>query len=160
MNKREVIDYLLLRVQDINRIFGTVTDKRKIGAAFTANPHLQTPGLSDADIINFRRIVETGVLKNQIFRPPAGYEVLGFLIALKDMQERQLQSQIKVQDDDYAGIVADRIFSMFAANDGDLKAVKAHIKEKFSKMGEYSQALINKAYLIAKHKWETHVTQN
>lgn len=160
MSKRDAIDYLLLRVQDINRIFGTVTDIGLIGQVFMKYPQLQTPPLSDADIVNFRRIVETGVLKNPIFRPPVGHEVLGFLIALKDIQERQLQSQIMAQDDEFAGLIADRISSMFAAKDGDLEAVMENIRDKFSKFNGYSQALINRAYLIAKHKWETHVTTN
>ena len=160
MTKRDTLNYLLLRIQDINRIFGTVTDIHKMAQLFLEYPQLQTPALSDADIVNFRRIVETGILKNPIFRPPVGHDVLGFLIALKDIQDRQLQSQIRAQDDEFAGLIADRIFSMFSANNGDLEAVVENIRDKFSKFNGYSQALINRAYSIAKNKWETHVTAN
>jgi hypothetical protein len=154
------ISLLLSRMHDIQRIFGTIKNVAMIDCVFCENPELDTPWLSESDIIIFRRIVETGILKQPIFRPPVGHEVLGFLIALKDAQERQRAVKFEAYERELTEMVAERLFLFFVQHNGNLEAAKYEMADKFKNHNEYTRGVFNQAYLIAKKQWENHVNPN
>lgn len=155
-----IIRNLFSRIHDVHRTFGTITDKKAIHEAFKRSPDLFAPHITEPDVINFRRVVETGAMKDNLFRPPKGYKVLAFLIELRSFQERRYKMVVQEQENELVSIIANHLFLIFARNNGDMVASKKEMLDRFDAglggVDSASRVLFNKAYKVAKLKWDTH----
>jgi hypothetical protein len=76
-------------VHEVERIFGTLTDKNQISNVLPlCDP--QTIFLTPYNLEVFKRIVSTCVLSDPKFRPPNGYKILGFLTFLYQKQQTRI----------------------------------------------------------------------
>jgi hypothetical protein len=88
------IKFLIDRVRDVQREFGTITNKLTLQTAFETTI---CPDIFPPDLLLFRQIVERGVMEAADLRPPTGYKVLDFLTMLHHLQEQKRNRDDKEQ---------------------------------------------------------------
>lgn len=154
MTNQDSISYLLRRVHDIGTRFGTLTDVQVIHMS----EEIGLPELSERDIAIFRRVVETGVIANQRIRPPFGYRTLGFLITLKNEQERRMFAQIEAWNNAQVEMLTIMWAKKINALHGNLGAAKKEVAAMWGNitpMSETTRSIFNRSYELAKSQWET-----
>lgn len=153
MNQRQIINDTMYRVRQVYQQFGTITDKTLLETSFQSDPTLETPPITQTNIQVFRRIVSTGIMTNALFRPPAGHKVLGFLIALYNLQQQQLQRLEKIGTESLEEAVAEMWLMKFKKHDGRIKDAQKEVKDLFGTPDEYTAKLLNQSYTKARKQW-------
>jgi hypothetical protein len=135
------------RLQSCGRHYGTLTKKEYIE---TREPF---DGIVlDQDIADLKACVDRGVFANPLLRPPTGYKVLSFVIAVKNKYWQQQQDNDLVLESCFLSMWQRAI----ERHNGDFEAAKADIKAKWKKspLQPNFKQMINRAYLTACKKWE------
>jgi len=152
---KDYINSLLFRVDRARR--------RVFDQGATSTHQLQNckdvglPEFSDIDIQAFKRIVETGVVTSMEYRPPKGYAVLSFLIALKNEQERRYMEHNKTIRQEMIDCLTKMWTEKIEASGGNLSAAKERMKKAWgdSLLSEDLRQMLNLSYESAKTSWET-----
>ena len=76
------IRLLISRIRDIETIFGTLTDTSNLVYIPEA-----CPDIFPNDLILFKLVVQRGIMKDAMWRPPYGYKILSFLTTLSEYQQ-------------------------------------------------------------------------
>ena len=153
-NNQASIDFLLKRVVSIGHRFGTLTDKTAIFCAVD----LGIPELSQNDLALFKRVVETGAVTTRFFRPPNGYDVLSFLICLRDEQDKRWNDILVGQRDELVEMLTTMWTKKISALEGDFKAAKKEVIKMWgdkTQMNESTRQIFNQSYELAKAQWES-----
>ena len=151
---KKSIKLLLARIADIKKQFGTLTDKRVLVQHFGRAEWLEAPELNEDDLRVLRRAIETGIVDSPEFKPPTGYDVLGFLIALREHQQAQFNSRVDAQEEEMIKLCAQMWTRQLNLFKGDKAKAAENIKTMLG--GEVTpefKTRLNKAYKLAK-SWE------
>ena len=151
---KKSIKLLLARIADIKAQFGTLTDQRVLGQHFSRAEWLESPELNEDDLRLIRRAIETGIINSPEFKPPTGYDVLGFLIALREHQQAQFNSRVDTQEEELIKLCAQMWTRQLNLYKGDKAKAAENIKTMLG--GEVTpefKTRLNKAYKLAK-LWE------
>jgi hypothetical protein len=154
-NIRASIDFLLSRIQETHRIFGTVTDQTVLMGLSAHGAEINAPEFSERDLKNFRFIVRNGVMKNVWLRPPYGYKVHGFLLELSRIQHKQREAKKAAQNDELVEATCPLWLSQ-REKSGSWEEAKKSIAQMWgdSEMDTNTRKILNESFTIAKSRWE------
>lgn len=154
-NLKASIDFLLSRVRDVHRIFGTLTDQTVLMGFSAHGAEITAPEFSARDLKNFRFIVKNGVLKSAWFRPPYGYRVHGFLMQLSRIQEKQRETKMLQQNAELVEALCPLWLSQ-REKTGSWASAKRSVSELWgeAEMNDSTRKIFNESYTIARSKWE------
>ena len=152
-----MINAVLWWVTEIEKHFGTVTDKLAIAIVFRDNTDFKAHAISKHHIDIFRRIVRTGVIITPKFRPPNGHKILNFLIALKAKQEDVAASKLSNETNELFGIMERTWMKFLNEFEGDRGKSKQKMNALWGSnpMSDHTKDFFNKSYQSALTKWNT-----
>ena len=151
---KKSLKILLARIADIKAQFGTLTDQRVLSQHFGRAEWLESPELNEGDLRVLRRAIETGIVDSPEFKPPNGYDVLGFLIALREHQQAQFNSRVDTQEEELIKLCAEMWTRQLNLFKGDKAKAAENIKIMLGgKVTPEFKTRLNKAYKLAR-KWD------
>ena len=154
---KELINSVLWRVTEIEKHFGTVTDKLAIEMAYSSSPDFATHEVSNFHISVFKRIVRTGVISTPKFRPPNGHKILDFLISLKAKQDEIAASKSLEMEAEQFDMLKKTWVKIIGEFEGDETKAKQKMVTLWGKgqMNETTKGLFNNSYKSALSEWNT-----
>lgn len=135
------------RLQSCGRYYGTLIKKERIEGREPFDGIVL-----DQDISDLKLCIDRGVFASPLLRPPTGYKVLSFVIAVKNKYWQQQQDNERVLESCFENMWQ----KAFERHNGDFEAAKADIKAKWkaSPLQPNFKEMINRAYKTACAQWE------
>lgn len=133
-------------IGDLKSHYGTLADHSRI------KKYPVFPGfIADQDISIFKAAIENGTFKSDFAKIPKGYQVLSFVIAVKNHIETEM---LKVSDRQNQEIIACCVAMWehyIEKLNGDIKAAKKEVVRIWGKspIGETYRYILNEAFKIA-----------
>lgn len=153
MTEKESIILLLDRVKIVGDRFGTLTDIQ----AIYRTPEIGEHEFSETDIKFLRRIIETGIIANPLFRRPDGHKTLNFIIALRNEQAKRYNAKREQERIDLIHVFKNAWIRNIEKANGDIEAAKTRMAEFWGsnlEMDSSTRSIFNQAYKLAKSQWD------
>lgn len=150
---RNEINRVLSKTRQIYQQLGTMTDCMAIDICQDVD---LLPPVTKQDLAIFKRVVDTGVVLDRVFRRPNGYKVYSFLLYLKNRQEEALMKRVTQERKELESLFEGVWERAIEKHNGDRKKAKQEFMAKWgnTELEPYTREIFNNAYKSAIQKWQ------